>query len=434
LNFKHTRDSLIANLSVQSIGIVTFLLIPNILSKEQYAQIIYMGVLFSFASLAHLGIPFVYTIIMPRLYYKNEELLIKEHDQTFFWFIASTAFLCSILMSIIHYLKFQNIYFSLLIVILYPAYALVNFFLSRLTIKSDFKKYKNATIKRSFATFIIIPFTFFFNTLGWIFARIITELVVIFSSKEFTFPKFTIKFSLLKDHFIDGFFLVGNFVFYSQLLDCAKLYASSFYDIKVLSQYGLVASGFAIFTGLLGAYNVPETIEILRTIKDEPSSRIDKMMSTLYITLPMVLFLIILADLFTPYLYRLFFPKYHLNTLILSYYLYSGLFLPMIIYLNAIFSGMQKISYQFFISLFSFLLSYFTVFMLRKNLNIESAALAQFITVTLFSFILLLSAFIIFSEVISHKIRKLFLLVITSILPLLIYIFAKRLLLGIPQG
>ena len=65
---KNSKHTLLANVFNQGASIVIFLIVPNILTHEDYAQTIYISVLLSFLVVSDFGMSFVYSRKMPSVY------------------------------------------------------------------------------------------------------------------------------------------------------------------------------------------------------------------------------------------------------------------------------------------------------------------------------------------------------------------------------
>ena len=422
--FQNSKHTLSSNLVNQVSSIIIFLLLPNILSLGDYAQTIFISVLMSFIILAELGVGFTFGRIMPSIFANEKDEVIEKYKQTFTVFIIVANILGSVLISLIYYIKYEDILNTILLMILNPIIKILQTYIQIYSLSEDFKNYKNKNIIYSSMRLIfIIPISYVFGLSGWIGAQILSGIVVLRNIKilKFNINKFDIL--ILKPLFIEGFILLISFVFWQQLLNSSRLFATLYFDDKTIALYGLLHAGYAILLSLFISIFIPVTISSLKTIKNDPKNTINKLLNSI-LKSSIVLFPIIIISIeITPYLYNFFFPKYDININILKYQLLSLSGIPILTVLGTVFVGLKHPVKLLIIYSLAFLVSYLV--MVICDLGIIRAAVAQFVGIMFLSILLLFSTMYFFKEYIEDKVKKTIQILMVVFFPYLIYYFLR---------
>lgn len=405
-------------------AMILFLSIPNILSQEDYAQTIFISVLMSFMVLSDFGMSFVYSRIMPSIYHKNNIDEINEYNQTFFWFRVMMSILGSIVMSLIYYYKYENLLNSFLFLFLNPLSLMITFFIQKSSVQENFLTYKKINIRNSIIKTIIVPTSFLFNTSGWIGGQALASLLVLSSIKEKVVLGWDkLNTSLIKDHLFEGFLLLSNFFFWNQLLNSGRLFSTLNYEDSIIAQYGITNAGYSLLLTLSISVFLPVTVASLKIIKTDTKSAIEQLFNIIIKTSLILFVIVVIAIEVAPYLYELFFPKYNINFDILEYQLLSLMTLPIVATLGNIFIGLKEPVKLILINGFSFSIS-FLVFRLL-DMGIVSAAIAQFIGVTLLGVILLLSVMFFYGKYIENRLKKSMIILFIIFFPYILYYYFK---------
>lgn len=419
--FTNSKYTFSANIVNQLFGMLIFLSIPNILSPTDYAQTIYISVLLSFSILAEFGMNFIYGRTMPAIYHKADHKKIDEYNQTFFWFRFLMSIIGSIIISTIYYLKYPNLFNSILLITLLPVSFIVTFHISQYSVKSDFLVYRNINIKNAAARLILIPLSSIMGIGGWIIAQTVSSLIILSTIKEkIIMRRDNLNFSLIKYHFFEGLILLANFFFWNQLLNSGRLYASMYYDEYAIAQYGLTNTGYTILQTLIISIFLPVTIETLKIMQDNPKNAIEQIFNAIIKTSLIVFIIVIVSIEVAPYLFEFFFPKYNINFDVLKYQLLSLIALPIVSTLGNIFVGLKQPIKLMIIYGISFAVSFLIMHLL--SFGILNAAIAQFIGILFMGILLLGSTFYFFPQYIENKIYKLFLLFVVVFFPYIIYL------------
>ena len=390
-NSKHTLSASIVN---QISGMLIFLTIPNILSQGDYAQTVYISVLMSFMVLSDFGMSFVYSRSMPSIYHKNNEKEIEEFNQTFFWFRILMSILGSIVIALIYYFKYENLFHAILLIFLNPLTIMMTFFIQKSSVRENFLTYKKINIRNALNRTLIIPMTYFFNIGGWISGQTISSMMVIITIKEkviLGWNNFNIK--LISSHFFEGLILLANFFFWSQLINSGRLFATLNFKDDAIAQYGITNAGYSLLLTLMISIFLPVTVASLKIMKEETKSAIEQLFNIIIKTSLFLFMAVIISIEVSPYLFEIFFPKYDIDFEILKYQLLSLITLPLVATLGNIFIGLKEPVKLMFIYGVSFGVS-FLVFKFF-NVGIMAAAIAQFVGVTFLGITLFLSVMLI---------------------------------------
>lgn len=401
-----------------------FLIVPNILTQEDYGQTIYISVLLSFLVISDFGMSFVYGRKMPSIYHDGNINQIEIYNQTFFWFRLIMSFIGSILISSIYFLKYDSIFNTLLLLLLNPLTIVVTFFISQYAVREDFKVYQNINIKNAFARILIIPITYFLSISGWFIAQIIASVIVLNTIKEKVFFKFNyFDINLIKKYFFEGLSLLLLFFFWHQLLNSGRLFASLNFDDSLIAQYGLTNAAYSLLLTLSISIFLPVTVATLKIMQTETKSAIEQLFSVIVKTSLLISFVVILSIEISPLLFKIFFSKYTIDYEILEYQLLSLMALPLVATLGNIFQGLQQPVKLIFINASSFVVSYI-IFMSMKSVAV-SAAIAQCIGVNFLGILLLVSVIYFYGEFINNKYIKMFKLLSVVFFPYILYFFIR---------
>lgn len=417
---KNSKYTLSANLINQISSLMIFLVVPNILSTDDYAKTVFLSVLMSFMVLSDFGMSFVYSRKMPSVYHDNNLEKIEAYNQTFFWFRLIMSISGSIVIGLIYFFKYHEFINSLILFFLNPLSLLITFFISQHSVREDFKVYKDINIKNSFAKLFIVPFSYLFGLSGWIFGQLLASSLVIKSLKgTVLLSREKFDFKLIKNNTFEALILLANFFFWNQLLNSGRLFASTSYEHTVIVQYGLVNAGYSLLLGLITSIFLPVTIASLKIMHKDPKGAIKQIFKTVIKTSAIIAIVVIIAIEVAPYLYEIFFPKYEVNLQILEYQLLSLVFIPIIATFGNIFLGMKKPIILVLIYGVSFVVGY-SVFLLI-DLDIISASFAQFVGMNFLGVLLLTSVFYFFYEHIENKLMKFIQIFSITTFPYLLY-------------
>jgi O-antigen/teichoic acid export membrane protein len=399
---KNSKYTLSANIVRQISSIIIFLVLPNILSSDDYAQTVFITVLMSFIVLSDFGMSFVYSRKMPSVYHVNDHNTIETYNQTFFWFRLIMSIIGSSIISLVYFNKYESITTSILLLLVNPLSLLVSFFISQYSVRENFKIYKDINIKSSFARLVLIPFSYIFGLTGWLLGQLIASLIVIKTIKaKVILSKSLFDMQLIKQHFSEGLLLLANFFFWNQLLNSGRLFASINFEQNVIAQYGLVSAGYSLLLNLIISVFLPVTVGALKIIQQSPEDAIKQIFNTIIKTSLIIAIVVIISIEIAPYMYKIFFPKYEVNFEILKYQLLSLMAIPLITTLGNIFIGLKNPVKLVIIYSLAFVVSYI-VFRIT-NANIVSGSLAQCVGINFLGLLLFVSTMFFYSRYIDNK-------------------------------
>lgn len=426
----NSKYTLSANLINQLVGVIIFLVIPNILNKNEYAQTVYISVLVSFMVLSTFGMNFLYNRLMPSIYAVNDTNKIEEYNQTFFLFIFFMSICGSIIIATIYYLKYNILLNSILLLIVNPLLTIVTFSIQKHTVNEDFKIYRNINFKNSLFKILTMPFfTYIFSLTGWIFSQSLISLLTLRTIKNKSlFNYHLFNYSIIKNHFFEAIILLMNFFLWSQLLNSGRFYSTINFSDEVIAQYGITNAGYSLLLTLMISIFLPVTIASLKIMKDDVKGAIDKLFNVIIKTSLIIFLVVIISIEIAPYLYTIFFPSYVINFKILEYQLLSLMTLPFYATLGNIFIGTKQPLKLLSIYLTSGILSFIVFKLIIVEYGVISAAISQFIAITFMGSTLFLTIFLFFSDYIENKKMKFLKLFSFVFVPYILYYIIRSLL------
>lgn len=399
---------MLANASQQVSAILLFLLIPKLLSIENYAIVVFVGVLLSFASLGDLGFSFVYSRIMPSKYHDNDRYEIDKWSATTVWTGVVGTFFIGIVLTAIFYVKFSELLLSLLLFLLLPLIAITGFITNQHASREDFHSYKNLIIYQSCFRVLAIPFTLAGGILGWFLSQFFIYVIALKKLLTRDMPSIRhYDFDLFKKYLHEGILLALTFLLWSQLISSGRLLAAFNYDKTLIADYGLMSAGYQIFSSLLLAIFTPCTVRILKTIHIDEIATTEFIFKSIYLAIPIIFILVYLGEIVAPTLFKVFFAKYHYDAIIFKSFLYSLILFPIIITFGNIYIAKQKTTLYIALLGASLLLTFILFKWLLPDHGFHAAAFAQFGGITCCSILMLLVACYKFKSSIIKKAYKL---------------------------
>lgn len=383
---KSLRDTLSTNIVQQAVGVVMFLLLPNILTVNDYAKIVFISVLLSFSMVSDMGISLVYSRKLPGLHHANERSEIAIWMSSVFWFLSFSSFAFGVVITVFYLIKYGEALVGLFLVVLPISMAVTSFLVSTYSSTGDFRTYRNINISSSIARLCGIPLVLQFGTVGWIQSSVLANLVGMrFSPSKIVPPIKDVRLELIFEHLKEGIALGAIAFVWQQLMTTGRLLASINYDSQLIAGYGLVNSATQIVVSILIALHVPLSVQVLKLVHVNRSQALDFVFKVLNISMPLVLIGAIVAAEVSPFLFEFFFEKYNLDTKVIFYLVGSLIFLPPMLILGNLFVGTQKLMPYFLILIFSVVLNFIFFEILGGQANHASAALSQFMAMSLCS-------------------------------------------------
>ena len=405
MDWKNNKVTIISNVVQQVCSIVIFLTIPNILHIDGYAKVVFVSTLLSFMTFADLGLSFVYSRKMPAIYVSSNMQEAKRWNETVFTFRIAMAFLFGFVIGLIYYVKYQEPLNTVLLFMMPVMTVIPSFFIAQHTALSNFATYRRINSFQAVARLVTIGGVIFLGIEGWFVSQLLASLLaVVIVLKAGGLPtKISIDSRLLKEHFIEGVLLGLITTLWVQLLGSGKVFASFMYADAQISQYGLMNTGYQIIAALIVAAFIPQTVKVYGMIETNLQAALEYVFRTILYAIPIVVGLTIVSREITPYVLMYFFPKYQVDPLILDSLIFSLPFYPIIVTLGAILVAKKKSPAYLLLIAISLVLNWMLIMLLNPDYGFRSAAIAQIITLLLYSIFLVALTFYYFNEEVKSK-------------------------------
>jgi O-antigen/teichoic acid export membrane protein len=407
LSLQNSKDTVITNLTQQGVSIIIFLLLPNLLTVDGYAQITYVAVLLSFMMLSDIGVTSVYNRKMPAVYYSGNVDEMNDWNTTVFWFRFFTSLGFAVVISAVYFNKHNNIINSLILAMVVPLLTIASFYISKYTVQSDFSVYRRINSFQAYTKLLVLPFTYLFGLTGWFISQSVSGIFALFAIKGKIFPdKCYINTHLIKPHLIEGLLLVATTFMWTQLLGSARFFSSFYYPNVVTAQYGLINSGYQIISSLVIAAFLPVTVYLLKFIKTDEEQAVDYVFNKIIKSIPVVFVLTAVSAEITPFLLIKFFPKYNIDSLTAKVLIFSLITYPILVIIGNLFIGKKKTLHYLVLTASFFCFNWLLVLFLKPYYGFQAASIAQFISITIYTFCELMLAFYLFGPLIKRKCLK----------------------------
>jgi len=405
--FLKIRDTLLSTVSQQIAGVIIFLTIPRILTVEDYAITVFVGVLLSFVSLADFGFTFVYSRKLPALYHVANESELNQWHSTAFWFPFTMAFLMGLFLAVIYFIKFES-YLQALCVFLIPAgMSLIAYISAKYSARGDFFTYRNLNIEQSVLKIFTVPIVFICGILGWFVGQLLISLPGIKRLLKDDLPNIKcFDTKLIFTSFKEGILLIGVFSLWMQLMGLGRLLAASNYSKVIIANYGIMNAAYQILTSLVIAAFVPFSVHTLKMVSINEKNAAEMIFKVIFLALPIMFFLILITQKLAPYLFEFFFQKYQYDAKIFDSLLYGLMALPIVLTLGNLFVAKQKVFHYLVLLGLSFLVGIFSFYLMLSEYGDSAAAIAQFIGLSACAFLMLLVSIVLFRNSIDKKVQK----------------------------
>jgi len=324
-----SRQTLIANVAQQICAAILILCLPNLLSKADYAQVVYVSVLLSFAAFADLGISLAYGRMVPAL------LAQENHDDVHLWngttlkFGLMASAIYSVILAGIYYYRYENIVRALLFMPVPVIVFWFSFHVGRVSSSGDFSAYRRAVTWRSLGSLTALPLVIFSGLNGWFVAQLFAVLLALLQFGKRLLRSFgALHWTLIRAHLKEGLLLSSINVLWFQLLYSARLYASFRYNQETLALYGLISSAYQSLSALVVSAFLPVSVGILSRYGKSSGLAFEFAAAALAKSFPWIMAGTIASIIAAPFAVRLCFPGYHVETGILTAMLLCIMFYP----------------------------------------------------------------------------------------------------------
>lgn len=409
MGWQQNKDTIVTNIVQQSTSLLIFLAVPNLLPVEGFGQITFVVTLLSFMTFADFGLAFVYGRKMPAIYASGSSQDAQRWNETVFTFRMCTALLFGIMISAIYFFKYQALLNSMMLFFIPPLSVIASFYIAQHTALSSFSAYRKINSFQAIARLVTIPCVMLFGLLGWFLAQLVASLLTVVKifRNGWLPKKLRIDSRLLKEHFVEGILLGAITTLWLQLLASGKLFASFLYSDVVIAQYGLMNTGYQIVASLIIATFIPQTVKVYMMIESSIQEALEYVFQTILYTTPIVFGLTIISREAAPYVLAYFFPKYHVDPIILDALIFSLPIYPIIVTLGTILIAQKKSVPYLLLITFSLIVNWVILVLLEPYYGYRAAAIAQLGALFLYSALLLALIFYSFKNDIEKKLIKL---------------------------
>jgi len=331
--FRHSsaRHTLITNVTQQICAALILLYLPNILGKTDYAQVVYVSVLLSFAFFADAGISMAYRRVVPALLAQNnrDEVDIWNNTTLVFGFMASAVY--SLVIALLYYLRYGDALNTLLLLPVPFVVCWFSYHITRTTAAGDFNIYRQVNSWRSIASLIVFPLAFMYGLAGWFIATLAAAVIALFSlGRQLFQPVGKLHWALIRGHLSEGLMLSSTSVLWMQLLNFARLYASVRYSAEDIATYGIVSAAYQSLSTLIISVFLPVTVGLYRRYGESEEKALAFASHIIARSLPLVMAVTVLAIATAPTVFHFCFPTYHFDNVLLVTMLLGIVFYPFI--------------------------------------------------------------------------------------------------------
>lgn len=376
-----------ANVWTQFSGVLIMLSIPNLLSVDDYAKIVYITFLLSFASLYDFGLVAVYNRLIPGLVIKDK-IRVEKIESFLVRYLIVMAFVFSLVLSLVYYLKYFSISESSLIFVYIPISLIVGFFITRDIVREDYLSYYKNIKFQSILKLIQLPLVYLFSIFGWFFSNIIVFSSLFLRVFKQNIFKSSYDFSFFKENIKEGIELSVKTFVWLQVLNFPRTYASLNYSDELIAQYGLVNSMYQVVVSLSLAIFVPVTVKTFKLFSKSDRLAFFYIKKVLKNTIPLFIVGSIALVIIVPYVIEFLYPKYNIPFDMVLGYFGTVMLFPLFFIIGNIFTAKKKNNIFTIILVTTYTIGYFTSYYNYLSLD-------KIYFFTIISSVILLTLFII---------------------------------------
>lgn len=418
---KQSTDALSANVFSQIIGIVCFLIIPNIITAGQYAVIVYVNLLIYYAGFTNLGLVYVHSRKAPGMLANGmeHELVVMEDSIMLLWLLLS--FIYSVISGYILYTKYASLLFSITLAVIIILTPFGSFYIQKKTVRGSFRDYRNLTIFQSLLKFVTIIGTYLKGLNGWFIGTMVSMISFFACAKDMCSLNWKISPLLFKRNIPEGIMLVSMVMIWGTLLMLGRVQSVVIYSQDMIAQYGVITGCFQMIASAVIAVCLPVTVKIYSLCVGDRNELFWFVFKLQFImTVGMTVFGIILAD-FIPFLFPLVFKKYSFQTQIIKYIMLSVVALPILTTCGSILIGYKKLIRYLIVLGFVLAASFCFIFIFNHTFNSLTAAVSQFIFLNIAAVGLLILIWYSFTK---RNLMSMLIINIPIIVAIMIFVFS----------
>lgn len=407
MSFRNNRDSIFANLAQQSSSLLIFLIVPHLLTVENYGQITFVATLLSFIGIADLGFSYVYSRTMPGLYGRNAVNEIAFWNGNIIRFRLYCSVVFAVIISVIYFSKYGDLINSILLMMIPPMTVITAFGVAGYVAQDNFSVPRDISVIQALGRLITIPGVKLFGLFGWFVAQLLAVCIALlkrdFLEKLVNSWKSQsgIDWKLIRGNLPEALCLGFVAVTWLQLLSIAKLYAVFSYSDYVIAQYGLASGVYMIISSLVIAAFVPQTVKTYRMLDVDKRKALDYVFKSVCIAYPVIAFFALIAAFIAPYFFKAFYAKYGVTSDLTNPIILSLISYPAIVTLGAILVGTKKSHISLILLIISSLLSFIVFKLTTAYWDVYAAAHTQFIVLPIYAASLVITVFWIFRDMIE---------------------------------
>lgn len=347
-----------ANIWTQFSGVIIMLTIPNMLSVDDYAKVVYLSFLLSFVPLYDFGLVAVYNRLIPGLVV-NDIKKVQEIESTLIRYLIFMSVMFTAVVTFMYYYKYNSLIESSLIFVYLPVSLIVGFLIVRDIVREDYQPYYHNIRFQSIIKLIQVPLVYMFSIIGWFISSLITQISLLLRVFKRDIFKSNYDFSFIKENLQEGIELSVKTFVWLQVLNFPRTYASLNYSDKLIAQYGLVGSMYQVVVSLSLAMFVPVTVKTFKLFSKSDRIAFYYLKKVLKNTVPLFFIGSLLLILIVPEVITIIFPKYNIPFEMISGYFSTVVFFPLFFILGNIFTAKKENKIFIFILFISYTISYF---------------------------------------------------------------------------
>lgn len=399
MSINQSRNTVIANIAQQGSALLLLVTIPNLLSVEHFAEVVFVGVVLSFTRFSDLGLSSVYGRDMPRHHALKDVVEIDVWNRTMFWFGVLGGAVAGGFAGVIMCLRFGAVADAVLVALLPVLVAVTSMYASMASVRGDFRAYRNNQIGLSISRLLAIPFALFLGLLGWLAAQVVSLGFVATTLGSAWVPRPAgVDWATVRRSLPAAIQLALISLLWTQLMDSGRLLAAIHYPSEGIAIYGLLTSGYqSVYTLVISAY-LPVTVKTLGLLGRSDRDATEYLFDVIHRTLPMVFVLAIASAELAPWVLRMAFPKYQIDPVMPQAILYGITLLPFVATLGNLYIGKQRTVPYLVILMAALATTVGLEQLLRPQIGVRAAAVAQVVGTVVFAALLLITVRYLFIE------------------------------------
>lgn len=395
MSLKDNRDTVVANIALQVVSLALILYVPNKLGVIEYGQVTFVTTLLSWQTFADFGISFVYGRKMPAVNGRNDADEIALWNSSTIRFRLYTSLLFGILVATIYGVKYGEVVNSLLLIPVAPLSTIGAFYTARYIAQRNYATPRDFSIFQSIFRLLIIAFVAIAGLSGWFWGQMLS-LAAFAVIRDFRLKiasdwklRTRIEWPLIRANLGEAIVLGLATTLWMQLLYSGRLFASFLYPDAIVGQYGVAGAAYQVIASLIISAFVPQTVKGYQYLEEGREKAVTYILDVIYRILPLMVLVASLGAYLLPYVLRVVFPDYHIESMLVTPLMLSLISFPLIVSLGTLLVGIGRSRLCLAVIMFWLLADALLVSLITPHYGFTGAAIAQFITLSLYSLSLL---------------------------------------------